>query len=437
MGRVAKKYPSGRYILRTPAKVDEGELYPIYLYYFCGGKQLRQSTSIMTMIKDWNQNANFGIGELRASYGPNYRKKNQALQKLLKTIDGYIFDYVERHGDITPDVIKRFMDGDYTPLRADFGLSFTNYAFNLLNNEYEKKKIRISTFKSSISIINRFNEYLNVRECKNSSDLLIGDISEELVRSFLNWSQSRKLKYNYVKKYQETISKICKHAAEEGLLIKETAQSIADITVEVCLDENISETIKYLNKNEVSKLAHIDKKKISTRQQEYIQMFLLALLACGLRFSDIITLKWSDINLDKREINKIIMKTRRSLKIPLCDDAVKILEQWIGRHKVYVFGLLPDDFNNNEETLRIRRNSVTATVNKSLERISEIAGLEKKVTTHYARHTFAVTSLEQGMKTSMISKLMGHRTSYITENIYADYLPDSKKEAVNKLKFDL
>ena len=49
MGRVARKYPQGRFFLRTPTKVDEGKLYPIYLCYFCGGKKIRQSTSIMAM----------------------------------------------------------------------------------------------------------------------------------------------------------------------------------------------------------------------------------------------------------------------------------------------------------------------------------------------------------------------------------------------------
>ena len=55
----------------------------------------------MSIKKDWNQNANHGIGELRASYGFNYKKKNQVLQKMLRKIDSQIFDYVEQNGVIT------------------------------------------------------------------------------------------------------------------------------------------------------------------------------------------------------------------------------------------------------------------------------------------------------------------------------------------------
>ena len=84
MARVARKYPTGGFFLRTPAKVDEDKLYPVYLNYFCGGKKIRQSTDIRCMVKDWNPDANHGIGELRASYGTDYRKKNGKLQKLLR-----------------------------------------------------------------------------------------------------------------------------------------------------------------------------------------------------------------------------------------------------------------------------------------------------------------------------------------------------------------
>ena len=116
MGRVARKYPTGGFFLRTPAKFDEDKLYPVYLNYFCGGKKIRQSTDIRCMVKDWNPNANHGIGELRASYGTDYRRKNQQLQKQLRKVDGSIFDYVEMNGAISPDIITAFINGDDRPV---------------------------------------------------------------------------------------------------------------------------------------------------------------------------------------------------------------------------------------------------------------------------------------------------------------------------------
>lgn len=187
MGRTARKYPTGRFILRTPAKVDAEKLYPIYIYYFCDGKQLRQSTSFMAKVKDWNAKANHGIGELRASHGAGYRKKNATLQKMLMAIDANILNYVEHYGTITADIVKGFMCGDTTSLRADKGLTFEAYAMDLLEKQYTQRKIRVSTYKNSITIMNQFKAFIADSESYTLDKLFVGSMSEDIVRDFLSW----------------------------------------------------------------------------------------------------------------------------------------------------------------------------------------------------------------------------------------------------------
>ena len=437
MGRVARKYPTGRFILRTPAKVDEGKLYPIYLCYFCGGKKVRQSTSVMAMTKDWNQNANHGIGELRASYGSDYRKKNHQLQKLLRKVDGSIFDYVEMNGEISPDIIQGFICGDDRPLRADKGQNFVNYALELLEKQYMRRKIRISTYKNSVSILNQFKNFLSEKECEKECELFVGNITEELVRDFLVWGLERGRKTDTVEKYLETINKICKQASVDGLLCKASAQAIVDIGLEDNLDDSSARSIKYLTTVEIGKLVNIDRSIISNKQADVLEMFKFSYLSCGLRISDIITLRWCDIDFDKKELCKIQVKTRGRNIIPLTDKAMEIIEKWKGRHNVFVFGLLQDDFNlKDEEKLRTRRNSITRSINKALDCISKKSELDKKVTFHMARHSWAVSALEQSMQMSMISSLLGHTTTAITEKVYAQFRQEAKSEAVNNLKFD-
>ena len=437
MGRVARKYPQGRYILRTPVKADENTLYPIYLYYFCGGKQLRLSTSIMTMAKDWNQNANHGIGELRASFGTDYKKKNQTLQKLLRKVDGCIFDYVEQNGAISADIIKGFMYGDNRLLRADKGQTFENYAIELLTKQYTRRKIRVSTYKNGISIINQIKKYMNDDKMCNERELFVGDINEDVVRNFLSWSIERGRKTNTVTKYLEVISKICHQASYDGLLPKSSAQAIADITMEKSIDDNEHRSIKYLTTEELHKLICVDRNLLNEKQTCVLSLFEMSLFTCGLRISDLITLRWCDIDFEKEQLNKIQVKTRGRNIIPLADESLKILRKWQGKHKVFVFGLLADDFNlKDEERLRCRRNSITSSINKSLNDISKMAGLDKKVTFHYARHSWAVNALEHGMSISMISSLLGHTSTAITEKVYAEFRQEAKAEAVHNLKFN-
>ena len=406
MGRVARKYPTGRFYLRTPAKVDEEKLYPVYLCYFNGGKKIRQSTSIMAMTKDWNQDANHGIGELRASYGSEY-KKNQQLQKLLRKVDGNIFDYVEMNGEISPDIIQGFICGDDKPLRADKGRNFVAYALELLEKQYMRRKIRISTYKNSVSILNQFKNFLSDKECGQKGELFVGNITEDIVRDFLSWGLERGRKTDTVEKYLETISKICRQASDNGFLCKASAQAITDIALEENLDDSLARSI----------------------------MFKFSYLSCGPRISDIITLRWCDIDFEKKELCKIQVKTRGRNIIPLTDEALEILEEWKGRHNVFVFGLLSDNFDLKDEVmLRTRRNSITSTINKQLENISKKAQLSKKVTFHMARHSWAVSALEQGMSISMISSLLGHTSTAITEKVYAEFRQEAKAEAVRNLK---
>ena len=438
MGRVARKYPTGRFFLRTPAKVDEGKLYPIYLCYFCGGKKIRHNTSIMTIAQDWNQGANYGIGELRASYGSDYKKKNLQLQKLLRKVDGSIFDYVEMNGEINPDIIQGFISGDDSPLRADKGQNFVAYALDVLEKQYKRHKIRISTYKNSVSILNQFKNFLSEKESEKEGKLFVGNITEELVRDFLVWGLERGRKTDTVEKYFETISKICKQASVDGLLCGASALAIADIILEDSLDDSSIRSIKYLTSEEMSKFVNIDRGIISNKVDDALDMFKFAYFSCGLRISDIITLRWHDIDFDKKELCKIQVKTRGRNIIPLTDKAIEILEKWKNRYNVFVFGLLSDDFDlKDEEKLRTRRNSLTSTINKRLKSITKKAQLEKKVTFHMARHSWAVNALEQGLSISMISSLLGHTSTMVSEKVYAEFRQNTKAEAVNKLKFNL
>jgi len=438
MARVARKYPTGGFFLRTPAKVDEDKLYPVYLNYFCGGKKIRQSTDIRCMVKDWNPDANHGIGELRASYGTDYRKKNGKLQKLLRKVDSNIFEYVEQNGKISPSIIRGFISGDDRPLRADKGQSFFTYALDLLEKQYKKRKIRISTYKNSVSILNQFRIFLCDNECEMNSGFFVGDITDEVVRDFLAWKLDQGNKTDSVKKNLEVINKICRQASGEGLLCRASAQTIADITMEKNIDDNARKSIKYLTTEEMTKLAQIKNSLTINRQVEILDMFLFAFIACGLRISDIITLRWCDIDFTKKELDKIQVKTRGRNIIPLTDEALEILRKWQGKHKVFVFGLLPDDFDlKNEEKLRTRRNAITSTINKSLESISKKAQLDKKITFHMARHTWAVNALERGMSISMISSLLGHSCTMVTEKAYLEFRNDTKAEAVRILKFNI
>ena len=101
MARTARQFPQGKFTLRTPRQTKNGQVYIIYIYYYWQGRQLRRSTDLSVNKRDWNQDANNGVGELRSSYGADYQERNIFLQKFLRGIDSQIIQYVEKHGNIS------------------------------------------------------------------------------------------------------------------------------------------------------------------------------------------------------------------------------------------------------------------------------------------------------------------------------------------------
>ena len=166
-------------------------------------------------------------------------------------------------------------------------------------------------------------------------------------------------------------------------------------------------------------------------------MWLFSFHACGLRMVDMMTLRWKDIDFTNKEIRKVQVKTRNRNTIPLTEPAMRILQKWKGRNKVFVFDLLSENFDlNDSEAIYRRRNSWNNTINTALRALSHEMGWKQDLTFHIARHTWAVLALARGAEVSEIGRLLGHTSTGVTERVYAEFMPDSLASVVDKLGFD-
>ena len=199
--------------------------------------------------------------------------------------------------------------------------------------------------------------------------------------------------------------------------------------------------VHYLTEKQVAEFVAMRETVKYPRTRDFMDMFLFALNACGLRVSDIITLEWKSINFENRTLRKVLYKGDKLHQIPLNDDAIKILNRWYDRtsgHR-FVFGLLDDTFNlqDKEERKRMRLNKNRA-IKTSLTTIGEKMGLPFNLGMHVARHTFAVWALNKGVDIHKISQLMAHSSVSVTEQRYARFLPSTlEKEVQEKLNFKL
>ena len=139
-------------------------------------------------------------------------------------------------------------------------------------------------------------------------------------------------------------------------------------------------------------------------------------LNTGLRHSDILDLKHSHINYQGDGniiLSKVIVKTGKTLIIPLNDAAVNLISK---KGEGQVFKGFPD---NNR-------------ANKMLKEWLEKAKISKALTFHGLRHTFAMTAVARGIDIYALKELMGH-ASIENTLLYAKMLPSKLVSEIKKL----
>lgn len=143
--------------------------------------------------------------------------------------------------------------------------------------------------------------------------------------------------------------------------------------------------------------------------EEVKRAFLFSCMT-GLRYIDIETLKWSDIV--DGEVVKEQTKTGNIVIVPLSDTAAALLP------------LKDDEFIFHLPS----RECCRWNINKWVEK----AGIQKKITFHCARHTFATLLMTKGNDLFTTSRLLGHKDVKTTQ-IYAKLVDEKRREAVSKL----
>lgn len=162
----------------------------------------------------------------------------------------------------------------------------------------------------------------------------------------------------------------------------------------------------------------------SGRRKDVLDMFFFSFYCDGLRFSDILTLEWVSIDMDAQLLRKCQYKTRQEVTVPLSPTAMDILRRWSGPRQRFVFRLLdPQTDMTDQKSLYAQRMSKTLSQNGVLCRIGKELNLNVSLTTHVARHTFAVKAINSGVSIYILSNLLGHSSVIATEKTCAKLLP--------------
>jgi site-specific recombinase XerD len=317
----------------------------------------------------------------------------------MKKINETIHDTEDR----AYDILRYFRQKDIPFSISEFDVRFKNpaeikdsfYAFA----EEEIKRLE----KPSPETIRSYKSYISKTK-KYKPVLKFGEINQNFIEKYRAHMIASGNKLNTYHKALAWLRTICKRAREKGLMYNNPFEHIKL--------RREPGTREYLTMQDLEKLENL---YISGTLKPGVQNALKCFLffcECGLRFRDAKKLKHCDIHKEIYNGKPTLMirimqnKTGNAVSIPVTDKAIKLIEEGF----------------KQQTAMKVTSND---TLNKHLKTISKKAEIEKNITFHVARHTFAVKAISIGIPIEVVSKLLGH-TDIKTTQIYAK-IPDDVK----------
>lgn len=244
-------------------------------------------------------------------------------------------------------------------------------------------------------------------------DLPLSDFTGEVIRAYEVYLKTEKdLCQNTLIRYMKALKKITNRCLANDWIQKDPFAGIK-------FREEPTEP-EFLTLEEVDRIYNCNPG--SKRLEVIKDMFLMSAFT-GLAFTDVSQLTEDHIVTDN-DGNKWIRKTRQKTKqmsnIPLLDVPLAIIEKYQGDKKATKKGVL----------LPIPCNQV---MNRYLKEIAEICKINKHLTMHTARHTYATLCLSQGVSLKNVSKMLGHASVKMTER-YARVLDSSILHDMNAIR---
>ena len=126
----------------------------------------------------------------------------------------------------------------------------------------------------------------------------------------------------------------------------------------------------------------------------------------------------------------IRQKTKKLIMLPLQEKAIEIVNRYRSSQRKYIFPIL-DNRERTPRQIRHRIYDVLDNVNGYLADIGKELGIELKISSYTARHSYATVLKRSGVSTSVISESLGHSSERVTQ-IYLDSFENKQLDEAMK-----
>lgn len=273
-----------------------------------------------------------------------------------------------------------------------------------------------SSGMSYLNIKSRLGKFLSFA----GKQILVGDIDKKLMSAYIISLERENLQPSTIRKNLTTLRNMDSYCVKRDLCEKIAPFYAFDLP-------KANHAVKNkLTSEEFKRFCEVDL-AFGSVSWEIQQAFMLAVYLRGMRISDIILMEQKYVS--NGRLKYTASKTGKSFDIKIVPQAQAILDQLLDDRK-YVFNFyrfqaapsLSVDENEIARTSHIK--SITAMINKYLKVIAAKAHIEKTVTTHIARHTFAKLAADQIFDRRVTMDLMGHSSLDVHERYIKEISKD-------------
>lgn len=164
-----------------------------------------------------------------------------------------------------------------------------------------------------------------------------------------------------------------------------------------------------LSTQEVDKLENVI--DLTTKEGQRNKAIIEVLFSCGLRVSELVNLKLSQLFLDEGFV-QVIGKGRKERLVPISQRAIKELNLWFYDRKQLNIKTGEEDYVFlNRRGSHLTRTMILIMIKKEAEK----AGIKKTISPHTMRHSFATALLQGGADLRAIQAMLGHEDIGTTE----------------------
>ena len=380
----------GIHFVLKNSKVIDGTA-PIYARITVDTNRVEISVKKRITVTNWNKGKGMAKGKT-----PEISRLNSFLEQFRSQLTECYQELVINKEAVTPEAIKNKFLGIEDSGETLKGL--VEY-----HNTGMDSNLRWGTLKNYKTTEKYIEKFLKQKYKRN--DIFLVELNYKFITDFEHFLRKYQpedhhlpMGNNTVMKHIERLRKMTNLAVRLGWIEKDpfVAYRLSFKRVER----------KFLSQIELNA---VEKKQFKIERLQYVKDLFVFSCYTGLSYIDVMNLKPNNIRVGINGMNWIITqreKTTTPVRIPILSQAQVLIDKYKDNPKSVNKGTVFPNISNQK-------------LNSYLKEIADVCEIDKNLTFHVARHTFATTvTLTNGVPIESVSKMLGH-TNLKTTQIYA------------------